>query len=65
MEVSPGRFSPGGVAPGTQWIGGWVGPRTGLDFVKRKAPTLAGIRKPAIQPVAIPTEPSQFDMNKM
>jgi hypothetical protein len=27
----PGRFAPGEKAPGTQWIGGWVGPRTGLD----------------------------------
>jgi hypothetical protein len=27
----PGRFTPGERAPGTQWIGGWVGPRTGLD----------------------------------
>jgi hypothetical protein len=28
-----GRFSPGESAHGTYWIGGWVGPRTGLDEV--------------------------------
>jgi hypothetical protein len=28
----PSRFIPGGKrAPGTHWIGGWVGPRAGLD----------------------------------
>jgi hypothetical protein len=29
----PGRFTPRERAPGTNWIGGWVGPRTGLDAV--------------------------------
>jgi hypothetical protein len=37
MEVSgsftPGRFIPKENAPGTHWIGGWVGPRTVLDAV--------------------------------
>jgi hypothetical protein len=38
MEVSnqlhdPGGFTPRERAPGTQWIGGWVGPRAGLDTV--------------------------------
>jgi hypothetical protein len=32
----PGRFTPGERSPGTHWIGGWVGPRAGLDDVKRK-----------------------------
>jgi len=33
----PGRFTPGVSAPGTYCLGGWVGPRTGLDaLVKRK-----------------------------
>jgi len=27
----PGRFTPRERAPGTRWIGGWVGPRAGLD----------------------------------
>jgi hypothetical protein len=31
--------------PGTHWIGGWVGPRTGLDFVeKRNVLPLPGIQ---------------------
>jgi hypothetical protein len=42
-----GRFTPRERAPGTHWIAGWVGPRTGLDTVsKRKIP-----RTPIIQPV--------------
>jgi hypothetical protein len=37
----PGRFTPGERAPGTNLIGGWVGPRAGLDEVeKRKFLTL-------------------------
>jgi hypothetical protein len=36
MEVS-GQLYAWGTAPGTHWIGGWVGPRTVLDaVVKRK-----------------------------
>jgi hypothetical protein len=39
-----GRFTPRETAPGTHWIGSWVGPRTGLDDVeKRKFPTLPGL----------------------
>jgi hypothetical protein len=31
------RFTPGERTPGTHWIGGWVGPRAGLDAgVRRK-----------------------------
>jgi hypothetical protein len=34
-------------APGTRWIGGWVGPRAVLDaVVKRKFPAPAGTRTP-------------------
>jgi hypothetical protein len=32
----PGRFTPGEKAPGANWIGGCVGPRTGLDNVERR-----------------------------
>jgi hypothetical protein len=40
----PGRFTPGEIAPGTHWIGGWVDPRAGLDDVKeRKFLTLSGL----------------------
>jgi hypothetical protein len=27
----PGHFTRGERAPGTDWMGAWVGPRTGLD----------------------------------
>jgi hypothetical protein len=29
-------FTPGDAAPGTQWIGDWVGPRAGLDAVENR-----------------------------
>jgi hypothetical protein len=32
----PGRFAQGEGAPGTHWIRGWVGPRTGLDAVEKR-----------------------------
>jgi hypothetical protein len=32
----PGRFTPKERAPGTHWIRGWVGPRTGLDAVENR-----------------------------
>jgi len=43
MEVSgqlhaPGTFLPAETAPYTQWIGGWVNLRAGLDSVMRKIP---------------------------
>jgi hypothetical protein len=31
-----GRLTPGERAPCTHWIGGWVGPRTGLDDMERR-----------------------------
>jgi hypothetical protein len=30
-----GRFTPGERASSTQWIGGWMGPRTGLDDMEK------------------------------
>jgi hypothetical protein len=52
----PGRFIPRKRAPGTHWIGGWVGPRTVLDVVvKRKIPSPhreSNPRTPIVQPVA-------------
>jgi hypothetical protein len=40
----PGRFTPGEKAPGTHWIGGWVGLRAGLDDLeKRTFLTLPGL----------------------
>jgi hypothetical protein len=61
MEVSgqlhaPGRFTPRERAPGIHWIGGWVGPRTGLDMVSKwKIPNPRRESKPdhpIVQPVA-------------
>jgi hypothetical protein len=48
----PGRFTPGEKAPSTHWIGGWVGPRAGLDDVeKRKFLTLPGLElRPLCRP---------------
>jgi hypothetical protein len=44
-------------APGTHWIGGWVGPTARLDVMeKRKYLVPAGNRIPAVQAVAILTE---------
>jgi hypothetical protein len=40
----PDRFTPGKRAPSTHWIGGWVGPRAGLDDAEnRKFLTLPGL----------------------
>jgi hypothetical protein len=32
----PGRLTPGERASGTPWVGGWVGPRAGLDAVEKR-----------------------------
>jgi hypothetical protein len=51
----PGRFTPTERAPGTHWIGGWVGPRAVLDAVTRKIPSprrQSNPRTPIVQPVA-------------
>jgi hypothetical protein len=66
MEVcgqlhSPAAFTPGEKASGTHWVGGLVGPRTGLnDVERRKILPLPGLEirrlgRPAPWPVAIPT----------
>jgi hypothetical protein len=50
----PGHFIPGIRIPDIHWIGGWVGPRPGVDAVtKGKNPinALAGNWTPAVQPV--------------
>jgi hypothetical protein len=52
----PGRFTPRERAPGTHWIGFWVGPRAVLDaVVKRKIPSPrreSNLRIPVVQPIA-------------
>jgi hypothetical protein len=54
--LRPGRFTPRERVPGTHWIGGWVGPRAGLDAVsKRKIHSPRRESKPdhpIVQPVA-------------
>jgi hypothetical protein len=60
MEVSgqlhaPVTLPPRERAPGTHWIGGWVGPRADLNAVaNRKNPIIAptGNRTPVVEPVA-------------
>jgi hypothetical protein len=58
MKVSgqlhaPAALSPRERAPGTHWIGGWVGPRAVLDaVVKRKIHTPTGTRNIDHKPVA-------------
>jgi hypothetical protein len=32
----PGRVTPGWTAPGTGWVGGYMGPRTGLDAMEKR-----------------------------
>jgi hypothetical protein len=45
VSFTPRLFTPGERAPGTQWKGSWVCPRTGLDDVeKRKFLTLPGLK---------------------
>jgi hypothetical protein len=55
----PGRFTPVNIAPSTHWIGGWAGPRAGMDGMdaaKKSLSPHARNRAPAVQPVAISTE---------
>jgi hypothetical protein len=50
----PCRFTPGEGSPCTHWIGGWVNPRAGLDYVEnRKFLTLPGLELhlSVVQPV--------------
>jgi hypothetical protein len=41
----PSSFTPWERAPGTHWIGGWVGPQVGLDKGKWKCLTLPGLEQ--------------------
>jgi hypothetical protein len=53
----PCRFTPEERAPGTHWIGGWVGLRAGLhDVEKRKFLTLPGLQpRPLNRPACSPS----------
>jgi hypothetical protein len=48
-DSRPSRFTNGEIAPGTHWIGGWVGPRAGLDAGEKCC--TAGNRTRAVHPV--------------
>jgi hypothetical protein len=55
--LCPGHFTPGERAPGTNWIGGWLGPGDDLDDMeKRKFLTVLGLERRTLgcQPVASP-----------
>jgi hypothetical protein len=44
VSLTPRPLYPRGKNPGTHWIGGWVGPRVGLDDMqKRKFLTVTGL----------------------
>jgi hypothetical protein len=51
---APAALPSGSELPDTHWIGGWVGPRAGLDAMEKKNKSLAstGNQTPAVQPVA-------------
>jgi len=36
VSFTSGRLTPSERTPGTHWIGGWVGPRAGLDTVSKR-----------------------------
>jgi hypothetical protein len=42
----PGRFIREERAPGTHWVGGWVGPRAGLDDSPARSQSLYRLRYP-------------------
>jgi hypothetical protein len=51
----PGRFIPREKAPGTHWVGGWVGPKAILDLVLKRIPSPrweSNSRTPIFHPVA-------------
>jgi hypothetical protein len=56
VSFTPRPLYPKENAPGTHWIGGWVGPRAILDtVVKRNIPSPrreSNPRTPIVQPVA-------------
>jgi hypothetical protein len=54
----PSLFTPGERTLGTRWIGGWVGPKAGLnDVEKGKFLTLPGLE---IRPLGRPARSSRY-----
>jgi hypothetical protein len=61
----PGRFAQGERAPDSNWIGGWMGPRAGLNAVeKRKSSAPQGI-KPRPSSLYQLSYPGKQSMRKM
>jgi len=54
MSFTPRALYPRKRVPGTHWIGGWAGPRAGLEAVvkKKNSQPLPGLESPIIQTVA-------------
>jgi hypothetical protein len=52
----PGRFTPKERAPGTHWIGGWVGPRAVLDMVVKRKNSQNYCSKISVTSLSKPTE---------
>jgi hypothetical protein len=46
MQVNGQLHVPAALLPGTNWTGGWVGPRGGLDTGDEKNLALLGIEPP-------------------
>jgi hypothetical protein len=54
----PCRFTPGERAPDSHWIGGWVGPRAGLDDVEKR--TFLTLRGSNSDPSVIQSEANRY-----
>jgi hypothetical protein len=50
--LRPGRFTPREIAPGTHWIGGWVGPRP-LKNVNGSCDCMFAVTKHGIYPTTV------------
>jgi len=57
LSFTPHPLYPWGKDPRTHWIGGWTGPKAGLDrmMMRKIFPDPARNQTPASQPVSYPT----------
>jgi hypothetical protein len=61
MEVSGQFHAPATLPPSTRWIGGWVGPRVGLNAVeKRKI-----LHCQELNPSRVACSPSLFQLSHL
>jgi hypothetical protein len=56
----PFCFTPEEIDPGTHWIGGWMGPRIGLEAVEMGKMASAWNRTPVVQTVICPILTDRF-----